>query len=519
MGGKKMAFQIQSAEKEAVIDAKEIGVKYDSSSRREDFRSFSFDLLLGRKKEQKDFWALNGVSFTGFSGEVLGIIGSNGAGKTTLCKVISQILRPDHGSMDVRGEVSALLSMGAGFDSKLSGKDNIYLNGMMLGMSKKEIELFFDKIHNFSGLGDFINHPIKYYSSGMKSRLGFSIAAMLEPEILVLDETLSTGDLEFSSRASKKIKELVNKAKIVIIVSHNINFIEKNCSRAIWIDKGSVKADGDPREVSAIYRKSVPRKPKRKKILNLKETNSEVKKNKVVSVTNLGINFKLGNDEFWPLKDVSFSVFEGDIIGIIGHNGAGKSTLCRALSGIYKPDEGSLMVDGETTALLSFGAGFNKQLTGLDNIILNGMMMGIPKKRIFSLRDKIVEFAELGDHINKPIKYYSSGMKSRLGFSIAAAINPELFIIDEALSAGDIAFKEKASEAIQEMITTARAVIVVTHSMKFVEKVCTRAIWLNKGKVVFDGDPKEAVVRYRQFVRDIKDSSNASGGNLKQEMV
>ncbi len=493
-----MKTLLSSKQSEKVISAENVGVKYDSTSFREDFRSLSFELLLGKRERTKEFWALKEISFNGFSGEVLGIIGSNGAGKTTLCKTISGILRPDSGALDVRGEVSALLSMGAGFNYALSGKENIYLNGMMLGMSRKEVEGFYDSIHKFSGLGDFIMEPVKHYSSGMKSRLGFSIAAMLEPETLVLDEALSAGDLEFGERAAKKIKALVKAAKMVIIVSHNINFIENNCTKAIWIDGGKVRAQGKPKEIAAMYKLSIPKRKPRKKILNLKATESDVKDTKVVSVRNLGIKFALHNKEFWPLKDVSFSVYEGDIVGIIGHNGAGKSTLCRTLCDIYRPDEGKVKIKGETTALLSFGTGFNRQLSGMDNIILNGMMMGISKKRIFALRDEIVEFAELKEHIDKPVKHFSSGMRSRLGFSIAAAIQPDLFIIDEALSAGDMAFKEKASERIQELITSAKAVIVVTHSMRFVEKICTRAIWLNEGRVMFDGDPMAAVAKYQQ---------------------
>ena len=495
-------FQLKHTE--PVISADHVGIKFNSSSRREDFRSLSFELLQGKRNKAEDFWALKDISFTGFTGEILGIIGSNGAGKTTLCKVISGILRPDSGAINVRGEVSALLSMGAGFNYQLSGKENIFLNGMMLGMSKKEVRVYYDKIHEFSGLGDFINEPVKYYSSGMRSRLGFSIAAMLNPEILVLDETLNAGDMEFGERASEKMKQLVENAKMVIVVTHNIGFVEKKCTRALWIDGGIVKAEGKPDQVAAMYRQSMPKRQKKLKILNLKETNTQVKESKVVSVKNLGVSFKLHRKLFWPLKNVNFSVFEGDIVGIIGHNGAGKSTLCRTLCGIYRPDEGNVKVKGETTALLSFGTGFNRQLSGMDNVILNGMMMGIPKKKIYELKEEIIEFAELKEHLDKPVKYYSSGMRARLGFSIAAAVQPDLFIIDEALSAGDTSFQEKASEKIQEMITAARAVVVVSHNMKFVEKVCTRAIWLNQGEVFFDGDPKEAVAKYREQVNEKK---------------
>lgn len=486
--------------------AENVGVKYNTNFSREDFRSLSMGLILGRKKKSQEFWALKELSFTGFNGEVLGIIGSNGAGKTTLCRVISKVLRPSSGAVDVKGEVSALLSMGAGFNRQLSGRENIYLNGMMLGMSKKNVSKFYEDIHEFSGLGSFIEQPVKHYSSGMRGRLGFSIAAMLEPEVLVLDEALSTGDMDFAARASAKIKDMVQNARMVIVVTHSIGFIKKNCTRAIWIDGGKVQATGDPDEVAAKYIKSVPPRKKRKRILNLKNTQTEVKDREVVSVKNLGISFQLGKKEFWALRNVNFSVYEGDIIGIIGHNGAGKSTLCRALSGIYRPDEGEVWTAGKTTALLSFGSGFNQQLSAKDNVLLNGMMMGIPRKRLNEIWQDIIKFAELEKHVDKPVKYYSSGMKARLGFSIAAAMEPELFIIDEALSAGDLKFQEKASEAIQDMITKAQAVMVVTHNMKFVEKVCTRAIWFHQGEVVFDGTPKKAIAKYKAKVKKRKAS-------------
>ena len=187
----------------------------------------------------------------------------------------------------------------------------------------------------------------------------------------------------------------------------------------------------------------------------------------------------------------------GEIIGIIGPNGAGKTTLCRVLIGVLKADRGMVLVDGEITALLGFGTGFNNQLTGKDNIYLNGMMLGLAKRKLVDLYADIVEFSGLARFMDEPIKHYSSGMRSRLGFSIAAMIEPDVFIIDEALSLGDIAFYEKASARIQELIALAKAVIVVTHDLALVEKVCTRALWLDRGTVQFDGDPKEAVARYR----------------------
>lgn len=486
-----------------IIDAKDVGVKFNKDDKRDDIKSSIYDLILRKSEEEneeKEFWALKHISFEGFKGEIIGIIGSNGAGKSTLCRVISKLLRPDAGTMQVRGEVSALLSLGTGFNKELSGKENIYLNAMMLGFSKKQINNLYNEIVDFAGLGEFVEQPIKYYSSGMKSRLGFSIAAMLEPEILVLDEALNTGDISFRDKAAVKMKEIVHNAKMVLIVSHSLDFIEKNCTKAIWIDKGTVRALGEPKTVCEQYKLEAAPKVKRKKIIpNLKKTEVQTEDEIVIKVSNLGLQYNLKNKKFWALKNVDFTVKKGEIIGIIGHNGAGKSTLCKVLSKIYKPDEGSIYINGDVAALLSFGTGFNGQLSGTDNIYLNGLMLGMTKDRIDQVFNSIIDFSGLKKHINRPVKHYSSGMKSKLGFSIASMLEPDIFIIDEALSVGDISFYEKASARMQEMILTSKAVIVVTHSMKFVEKVCTRAIWINKGELIFDGKPEEVIEVYSKI--------------------
>ncbi|MDO7786859.1 ABC transporter ATP-binding protein [Desulforamulus aquiferis] len=485
-----------------MIRLTDVGVKYSFNKKRIEFRTAIDNLVLGRnnKKAAKgEFWALKGIGFEGAKGDIIGIIGSNGAGKSTLCKVLSKLLRPDSGEIQVGGEISALLSLGTGFNKGLSGKENIYLNGMMLGFSRRDIDKLYHEIVEFSGLDNsFIEQPIKYYSSGMKARLGFSIASMLAPEILVLDEALSTGDIGFKATAADKMKELVQNAKIVIIVSHDINFIEKNCTKAIWLDGGTIKAFGDAASIANQYRLEASPKKKKKIIADLKKTESKISEEVIINVADVGVRYNLSGKEIWALKDIAFTVKKGEIVGIIGNNGAGKSTLCKVLSKILKQDEGRVEVNGEVAALLSFGIGFNGQLSGADNIYLNGLMLGLTKERIEQVYEDIVSFSGLEKSINRPVKQYSSGMRARLGFSIAATLEPDIFIIDEALSVGDIAFYEKASERIQEMIAASKAVMVVTHSMMFVEKVCTRAIWINKGRLVFDGDPREAVAKYRE---------------------
>ena len=487
----------------ALVVANNLGIKYEGEKeKRGDFRSMVHNFLSFKREPRfEPVWALRGVNFTGYAGDVLGVIGANGAGKTTLCRSLLGLMKPDTGSLLVNGEVSSLLSLGTGFNMEISGRENIVLNGLMLGISWKKLESLMPSIEEFTGLGRFLDQPLKHYSTGMKARLGFSIVTALEPEILVIDEVLGTGDIEFKERAVKRIHQLVSGSKMVVVVTHDIDFVEKNCNRALWLDNGKVAAIGDPLEVSDGYRQEVAGRAKPgKKIVSIRETSSISGDEETIRAKNLGVKFKMGKSPFWALRDVNLTVCDQEILGIIGPNGAGKTTLCRALSGLYLPDQGTVKVNGEITALLSFNLGFNNLLSGYDNIYLNGMMMGIPLDKLRQLEREIIEFAELEKVIHKPVKEYSSGMKSRLGFSIAAMLQPDVFLVDEALSAGDMAFREKATTRMQDMLADAKTVVLVTHSLELVEKVCTRAIWLQDGTVRFDGDPKEAVALYKESV-------------------
>jgi len=511
-----VANQQESTEKkEKVVDSKDISVSFPGDRHHDDIKSRVIGMFSRKNKEEKKkeaVWPLKGIDFSGVKGEILGIIGSNGAGKTTLSKIIAGILEQDFGEMKVDGQVTALFSFGMGFNKELTGRENVYLNGMMLGISRKLINDYIDDIHAFSEIGQFFDQPMKYYSSGMKARLGFSVASHLQPEILILDEALNTGDAKFGRKAAEKMKELVTNAKMVIIVTHSLGYAKRNCDRLMWIDRGKVREIGDPEEVLAHYKASVPSRPPRKRQrLDLSKTKTIVKDRTVVKADNVGIYFDLkGKKEpYWALRDVSFEIKEGEVVGIIGHNGAGKSTLCKVLTSILQPDEGAIEIYGETSSLVGYGTGFNNQLSGRDNIFLNAMLLGIPKDRVDEKFDEIVEFSGLGKAIDRPVKKYSSGMKSRLGFSIAAVLQPDVFIVDEALSTGDMAFQQKASERIQEMMEYAKAVIIVSHSMGFVKKVCTRAIWMEQGRLMYDGPAEEAVAKYME----------AQGLNKKKRVV
>lgn len=206
-----------------------------------------------------------------------------------------------------------------------------------------------------------------------------------------------------------------------------------------------------------------------------------------------------GDDIFWALRDVSFTVNQGEAFGVIGPNGAGKSTLLQILSGIYKPDEGTVEHLGKI-GLLQLGTGFHPELSGRDNIFVNGAILGLKKNEIEALFDSIVEFSELERFIDIPIKNYSSGMTARLGFSIAVNIQPDILLIDEVLSVGDAHFRTKSKSKLGEIKAAGKTVVLVTHSLGEIKNTCDRAICLNKGRVVFDGKSAEAVSFYLELV-------------------
>lgn len=205
------------------------------------------------KLQEREFWAVKDVSFDVKAGEALGIIGPNGAGKSTILKLLSRILKPNRGNIIVHGRLSALIEIGAGFHPDLTGRENIYLNGAILGMNKEEIKRKLDDIIEFSGLMDFIDTPVKRYSSGMYARLGFSVAAHVDPEILLVDEVLSVGDFTFQHKCIKKMNEIVRSGTTVIFISHNIPSVMDLCPKAILLNKGEIERYGNSKEVCRYY--------------------------------------------------------------------------------------------------------------------------------------------------------------------------------------------------------------------------------------------------------------------------
>ena len=208
------------------------------------------------KDKAEDFWALTNISFNVQAGESLGIIGRNGAGKSTLLKILSRITPPTHGSVITRGRIASLLEVGTGFHPELTGRENIYLNGSLLGMKRREIDQKFDEIVDFSGMEKFLDTPLKHYSSGMQLRLAFSVAAFLEPEILIIDEVLAVGDAEFQRKCLGKMEEVSKTGRTILFVSHNLAAVENLCNHAMLLDSGRIVASGLVDDVIQQYQSS-----------------------------------------------------------------------------------------------------------------------------------------------------------------------------------------------------------------------------------------------------------------------
>lgn len=242
-----------SADAAVVVDelAKRFRIYHDRN------QSLKAAAMRGRRARYEEFWALDGVSFDVPVGTTFGLIGTNGSGKSTLLKCMAKILRPDRGAITTVGKLSALLELGAGFHPELSGRDNVFLNGAILGMSSKEIQRRFDDIVGFAGLERFIDSPVKNYSSGMYVRLGFSVAINVDPDVLLVDEVLAVGDEEFQRRCAEKFADLRNQGKTIVVVSHALGALQQMCDEAAWLDNGSLRKVGPAVDVVDAYLSSL----------------------------------------------------------------------------------------------------------------------------------------------------------------------------------------------------------------------------------------------------------------------
>lgn len=240
--------------RDEVIRLEKVSVQYRVPQERiGSFKEYAIRFLQ-RRIQYNSFWALHDIDLSVHRGEVFGLIGRNGAGKSTLLKVVSRVLRPTKGRTVLYGKIAPLLELGAGFHPELSGRENVFLNGALLGYSRKEMEACFDQIVDFSELRSFIDAPIRTYSSGMYARLGFAVATAHIPDILLVDEILSVGDEAFQQKCFNRITEFRESGATIIMVSHNLDQIEKMCQRIAWINHGNIEIIGPPNQVIAAYR-------------------------------------------------------------------------------------------------------------------------------------------------------------------------------------------------------------------------------------------------------------------------
>lgn len=243
--------------KETVIELKDVGIKFNLSKEKVDSLKDYVIKFLKKELMYNEFWALKNVTFSIKKGERWGILGLNGAGKSTLLKIISGVYKPSEGSVTHKGVIAPLLELGAGFDPQYTGRENIFLYGSVLGYSKKYLQEKYDEIVEFSELGKFIDVPLKNYSSGMRARLGFAIATIADPDILIVDEVLSVGDAKFRKKSERKIMDMFERGVTVIFVSHSLEQVQRLCDKAIILQKGTLVAEGDVETVSEIYQNMI----------------------------------------------------------------------------------------------------------------------------------------------------------------------------------------------------------------------------------------------------------------------
>lgn len=240
----------------SVIEVKNVRMVFNLMEERVDtLKEYVMHLIKGQLF-YNEFVSLDNVSFTVDKGDILGIVGFNGAGKSTMLKILAGVLKPTNGSVKVTGSIAPLIEVGAGFDPELTARENIYLNGAILGYSRKFLDQHFDQIIDFAELQDFVDVPIKNFSSGMYARLGFAIATIVDPDILIVDEVLSVGDYKFKEKCTKRIKEMIDQGTTIIIVSHEIDLIEEVCNKVLWLDHGKVKGYGDTETICSEYKVS-----------------------------------------------------------------------------------------------------------------------------------------------------------------------------------------------------------------------------------------------------------------------
>ena len=238
-----------------MIKVENVSMKFNLGVEKDNSLKMMFIRLFDRRKriKKEDFWALKDVSFNVEKGDVVGIVGANGAGKSTILKVVSGVYKPTKGKVTVNGNISPMIELGAGFDGELTARENIYLNGAILGYSKEFIDEKFDEIVEFSELNEFLDVPVKNFSSGMVAKLAFSISTVVEPEVLIVDEILSVGDIKFQEKSKNKMMSMINGGTTVLYVSHSLQSIKDLCSKVLWLDHGKVVDFGETNDICDRY--------------------------------------------------------------------------------------------------------------------------------------------------------------------------------------------------------------------------------------------------------------------------
>lgn len=244
-------------ENATVIDVRNVTIRFNLANQKVDNLKEYFIKLVKKELMFQEFLAVKDVSFQVKKGEAWGIIGTNGSGKSTLLKAISGILRPYKGTISVRGNIAPLIELGAGFDGNLTARENIFLNGCVLGYTRHFMQEHFDEIVEFAGIGEFLDSPIKNYSSGMRARLGFSVATMVKPDVLIVDEILAVGDYQFRKKCEKRMRQMLDEGVTLLFVSHSIEEVKRLCSHAIWLEKGKAIQIGAAGEVCDAYMKKM----------------------------------------------------------------------------------------------------------------------------------------------------------------------------------------------------------------------------------------------------------------------
>lgn len=246
--------------KPVVVDVDHVTIRFNQASEKIDNLKEYFVKLVRKELMFKEFFAVKDASFQVRKGEAWALVGTNGSGKSTLLKAISGILKPYQGSITIHGEIAPLIELGAGFDGNMTARENIYLNGCVLGHSKKFMDEHFNEIVDFAELWDFLDMPIKNYSSGMRARLGFAVATMVKPDILICDEVLAVGDMAFQQKCMERMKNMLSGGTTLLFVSHNINQVRQLCDHAVWLEKGVVRMAGNIETICTAYENTMKKK-------------------------------------------------------------------------------------------------------------------------------------------------------------------------------------------------------------------------------------------------------------------